>query len=69
MVRELPVFKGWTVDARLKQFRRVINTSDKTFGIDFLAFKSDEGDALLSEYIKSLDPNSELFNEIAKAIL
>jgi len=66
MVRTLPVFCGWTVDARLRQFRRVVS---ETFTIEFIDFKSDEGDALLCDYLATLPSDSELFNEIAKAIL
>lgn len=48
-VRELPMFRGYTVDMRLKEFRKV-NKS----GIKFIPFKSYEGDLLLGSYIKSL---------------
>ena len=47
--RELPIFRGYTVDLRLKEFRK-INKS----GIKFIPFNSHEGDLLLSSYIKSL---------------
>ncbi len=46
---KLPEFRGWTVDIRLKEFRRV--TDDE---IEFLSFRSYEGDLLLADYIDSL---------------
>lgn len=52
MAIKLPEFKGYTVDIRLKQFRRV--NTDKN-SIEFIDFNSDEGDELLGEYIESLD--------------
>jgi len=47
MVKELPKFKGYTVDQRLRQFRKV--DKDKP-SIDFVDFDSDEGQELLAEY-------------------
>ena len=64
MIRILPVFKGYTVDARLKQLRKHIGGHD----FEFLEFDSDKGDRILSQYIKSLDSDSEEFKEIARAI-
>ena len=49
-VKQLPVFKGYTVDVRLKQFRKVAAQR-----IQFLDFASAEGDRLLAQYIDSLD--------------
>lgn len=47
--RKLPIFRGWTVDLRLKEFRKVTKS-----GILFNSFRSDEGELLLNAYIKSL---------------
>lgn len=47
MVKELPTFKGYTVDERLKQFRKVDKTKPS---IDFVDFDSEEGQQLLEEY-------------------
>ena len=47
MVKKLPEFKGYTVDERLKQFRKV--DKDKP-SIDFVDFDSKEGQELLKEY-------------------
>lgn len=65
MIRTLPLFKGYTVDARLRQFRKVFKSS----AIEFLDFDTEKGDALLTKYIKTLDPDSEEFNAIAGAVL
>ena len=64
MIRILPIFKGYTVDARLGQFRKVF----KSGAIEFLEFDSEKGDVLLTEYIKTLDADSEEFKQIARAI-
>jgi hypothetical protein len=45
----LPRFKGWTVDKRLKEFRRVHETEGY---IITLGFGTEEGDKLLVAYIK-----------------
>jgi len=47
MVKELPTFKGYTVDERLKQFRKVDRSKPS---IDFVDFNSEEGQELLAEY-------------------
>ena len=47
MVKELPTFKGYTVDERLQQFRKV--DRDKP-SIEFVEFDSDKGQELLEEY-------------------
>ena len=65
MIRILPVFKGYTVDARLAQFRKVF----KSGAIEFLEFDSEKGDKLLTQYIKKLDVDSEEFKERARAIV
>jgi len=46
MVEELPKFKGYTVDNRLRQFRKV--NMEKP-SIDFVDFDSEEGQELLEE--------------------
>lgn len=48
MVRELPKFKGYTVDERLRQFRKV-DRSGENPTIEFLEFDSEEGERLLEE--------------------
>lgn len=46
MVIELPVFKEWTVDVKLKQFRKVDRQKPS---IEFVNFDSDKGQELLNE--------------------
>ena len=50
MVIKLPEFNGYTVDERLKQFRKV--DRDKP-SIDFVDFDSEKGQELLDEYEES----------------
>lgn len=45
----LPSFKGYTVDERLHQFRKV----DREQGIEFVSFDSEEGKVLLLEWYRS----------------
>ena len=59
-MRALPVFRGYTVDVRLRQFRRVSSE-----GIEFLDFGSEQGDGLLDEYIDTLHRDSAEFRTIA----
>ena len=47
MVKELSTFKGYTVDQRLRQFRKVDRSKPS---IDFVDFDSEEGQELLAEY-------------------
>ena len=47
--KELPKFKGWTVDLRLREFRKVTKS-----GIEFVPFKSYEGGLLLTNYLEYL---------------
>lgn len=49
MVKELPKFKGYTVDDRLRQFRKVDMEKPS---IDFVDFDSEEGQRLLDEMIE-----------------
>ena len=46
MVTKLPEFKGYTVDLKLKQFRKVNHEKPS---IDFIEFDSDKGRRLLKE--------------------
>ena len=52
---ELPTFNGWTIDIRLKQFRKVERGENPK--IEFVDFDSKEGQELLlemQEYFSSL---------------
>jgi hypothetical protein len=50
MAKELPTFKGYTVDEKLRQFRKADKTKPS---IDFVDFDSEEGQELLEEYEES----------------
>lgn len=50
MVTKLPEFKGYTVDKRLKQFRKVDREKPS---IDFVDFDSEKGKKLLDEFEES----------------
>ncbi len=55
MPKKLSTFKGWTVDLRLKEFRKVSNGK-----IEFLPFNSHKGDILLNRYLNSLSKNKAI---------
>ncbi len=56
----LPVYKGYTVDVRLRQFRYVTRAADGTpSGVFFLDFLSDAGFELLCELVSELLPVEE----------
>ncbi len=61
MVHALPIFNGYTVDVRLRQFRRVSKGQ-----ITFVNFDTPEGEKLLKGYIRSLNPGSVEFAELIK---
>jgi hypothetical protein len=46
MVIQLPTFKGYTIDERLRQFRKVDRNKPS---IEFIEFSSKEGQKLLKE--------------------
>ena len=48
MVTKLPEFRGYTIDKRLRQFRKV-DRSGESPSIEFVEFDSPEGDKLLEE--------------------
>lgn len=51
----LPFFRGWTVDVRLREFRRVQRSADGLPGpVEFVRFETEQGDALLTAYIRSM---------------
>lgn len=62
-VRKLPEFKGYVVDERLREFRRM------TYGepVEFIPFDSDKGGHLLKEYSMK-KPLSDLFEEACNAM-
>ncbi|MBW2995320.1 hypothetical protein KY312_03130 [Candidatus Woesearchaeota archaeon] len=60
-MKKLPIFEGYTVDVRLKQFRKV-----KGIKIKFINFDSEKGENILNKYIKSLNKKSKEFKELIK---
>jgi hypothetical protein len=48
MVRELPKFKGYTVDIRLREFRVFYHDGD-SYDIELISFDSPKGQKLLEE--------------------
>lgn len=69
MATQLPIFKGWTVDIKLRQFRRIKKQGPHFAGVEYVNFDSAKGDALLGQYILSLNPKSAEFQEAASAVL
>ena len=55
MDNQLPTFKGYTVDVRLREFRKVSSVSE----IEFVSFDSPEGDVLLEGFIDTLNINNK----------
>jgi hypothetical protein len=64
MIKRLPVFMGYTVDVRLKEFRRV----DLSTGFKIVPFNSEEGEIWLNEYIETIDENAPEGREILVSI-
>jgi hypothetical protein len=52
MVKQLPEFKGYTVDEGLRQFRKVDREKPS---IDFVDFDSEKGKELLAQYEEKQD--------------
>lgn len=61
MINTLPKFKDYTIDVRLKQFRKVLKTGE----VRFIDMKSDEGDKILMQISRS---DHKLFMEVAGQI-
>lgn len=53
MPSELPTFRGYTIDFRLKEFRRITPE-----GLEFVSFSSPEGEKLIDEYLKEAEEGS-----------
>ena len=64
VAKVLPVFNGYTVDVRLRQFRK----ADPKTGMEFIDFSSPTGDDMLEEYLGTLDENSTEFRNISAYI-
>jgi hypothetical protein len=59
-VKALPVWKGFTVDYRLKEFRK----ADWPEELDFISFTSPLGFQMLCKYEKSLQENTDGQNRV-----
>ena len=57
--KKLSTFMNYTIDFRLKQFRKVKNQK-----IEFIDFSSEKGEKILVKYIKSLDLKSKEFKDL-----
>ena len=55
MTVRLPIFQGYTVDVRLKEFRK----ANPNKGLEFVKFDSSEGETLLEWFIKTLNPKNK----------
>jgi len=51
----LPTFKGYTVDLRLRQFRKVVGGK-----LIFVEFCSPEGDELLGQFVSTLSKKRDM---------
>jgi len=56
MIRILPVFKGYTVDLRLQEFRKAV-WGEK---VEFLSFESKKGKRLLIAFLQTSEGEEEL---------
>lgn len=63
---KLPIFEGWIVDAKLREFRR--ETWGDAMEENIVSFDTEKGDIMLCDYIATLKPDSKEFERIAKAI-
>jgi hypothetical protein len=65
-VRKLKTFKGYTVDLRLQQFRKVTG-SGHDMNIEFVDFASPEGQELLAHmHERAIDIANKQINQIRK---
>ncbi|HOY10119.1 MAG TPA: hypothetical protein PLB05_08590, partial [Candidatus Omnitrophota bacterium] len=60
MIRNLPTFKGYTVDVRLREFRKSIPHQELTF----IPFDSPQGDELLVGFIRTIDADTKEGREL-----
>lgn len=64
---ELPAYKGYTVDVRLREFRKVSYDAEGNPSMETITFESEEGDEMLFQLIRTLDRDSPLFQKIAES--
>ena len=51
MVIELKIFRGWTIDERLRQFRKVYFNDGNNPQIEFIDFESEKGREILRQMV------------------
>jgi len=56
MIRVLPTFKGYTIDMRLKEFRKAVWEEE----VEFLSFESEKGKELLIAFLQTVEGEEEL---------
>ena len=62
----LPTYKDFTVDYRLRQFRRCIGGWEHHGEIEFIDFRSEKGEELLAEMLdQALIPDEQLWDLMA----
>jgi hypothetical protein len=64
MVKQLPTFNGYTVDVRLREFRKITSVSES----EFVGFDSPEGDMLLEGFLDTLDAKNKQDFQFLNAI-
>ncbi len=60
MLNILPTYEGYTVDIRLKEFRKV----DPQVGVEFIPFESPKGDELLEGFIETINADTSKGREM-----
>lgn len=61
-MKQLPIFNGYTVDMRLREFRKIKRQTAPD--IEIIPFDSEKGEQLLSRLIEILSTSSPLFKEV-----
>ena len=56
MIRVLPTFKGYTVDMRLKEFRKAVWGEE----VEFLSFEGEKGRRLIIAFLQTSEGEEEL---------
>ena len=55
MIRILPTYKGYTVDIRLKEFRKAVWGEE----VEFIPFDSEKGQKLMMGFLKTPEARQE----------
>ena len=65
MITKLPEWKGYTVDVRLRQFRKVDKINHE---IEFVEFDDEQGDDILCDIIKNCK-DKEFLSKIYESVV